>query len=158
MTKTDTAERSIVTSRVFDAPRSLVWQAWTDPQHVGHWWGPTGFTNTVHHMEVRPGGTWLLTMHGPDGRDWPNLISYLEVDEPARLVYLHGEPDGDPNQAFHVTVTFTEQAGKTEVTMVALFASKEARDFVVREVGAIEGAQQHLARLAAYLPTMGAAA
>ena len=152
MTATDIADRSIVTSRVFDAPRTLVWNAWTDPQHIAQWWGPNGFTNTVHHMEVRPGGTWLLTMHGPDGRDYPNLVSYQEVVEPERLVYLHGEPDGDPAQAFHVTVTFTEQGGKTEVTMQAVFATKAARDFVVREVGAIEGAQQTLARLAAYLP------
>ena len=137
---------------LFRSPRTLVWNAWTDPQHIAQWWGPNGFTNTVHHMEVRPGGTWLLTMHGPDGRDYPNLVSYQEVVEPERLVYLHGEPDGDPAQAFHVTVTFTEQDGKTEVTMQAVFATKAARDFVVREVGAIEGAQQTLARLAAYLP------
>ena len=131
----DTDPCVIEGTRVFAAPRKLVFDAFTKPEHLAQWWGPNGFTNTVHHMEVRPGGTWLLTMHGPDGRDYPNLVSYQEVVEPERLVYLHGEPGGDPSQAFHVTVTFVETAGKTEVTMLAVFPTKEARDFVVREVG-----------------------
>lgn len=69
-----TADREIATTRIFDAPRKLVWKAWTDPNHVAHWWGPNGFTNTIHEMNVAPGGVWRFMMHGPDGTDWPNKI------------------------------------------------------------------------------------
>jgi len=81
------AEREIVMTRVFDAPRELVFQAWTDPMHVAQWWGPEGFSTTIHEMDVRPGGVWRLTMHGPDGRDYKNKMVFLEVARPERLVY-----------------------------------------------------------------------
>ena len=87
-----TADREIATSRVFDAPRDLVWEAWTDPKHLARWYGPNGFTVTTHEMDVRPGGVWRLTMHGPDGTDYPNLTRYVEVVRPERLVYEHGRP------------------------------------------------------------------
>ncbi len=113
------ANREIVTTRLFDAPRQLVFEAWTDPKHVAQWWGPRGFTNTIHEMDVRPGGVWRLTMHGPDGVDYPNRIVFTEVVKPERLVYDHGSREGDPGE-FHVTVTFAEESGKTRLTMRAL--------------------------------------
>ena len=67
----DTSGREIVITRVFDAPRDLVWDAWTDPKQVVQWWGPQGFTTTIHEMDVRPGGVWRHTMHGPDGTEYP---------------------------------------------------------------------------------------
>src|SRR3954449_1876611 len=106
--RNDSADREIVAVRVFDAPRELVWKLWTDPHHVAQWWGPNGFTNTIHEMDVRPGGVWRFIMHGPDGVDYPNRIVFIEVVEPERLVYSHGGDEGDPVQ-FHVTVTFAEQ-------------------------------------------------
>lgn len=147
-------EREIVITRVFDAPRELVWEAWTDPQHVGKWWGPNGFTTTTHAMELRVGGAWRFNMHGPDGVDYPNQIDYIEIARPERLVYNHGsgEPD-DPGQ-FHVTVTFAEQGSQTKVTMQSVFASAAERDRVVKEHKAIEGGNQTLARLAEYLPKL----
>jgi uncharacterized protein YndB with AHSA1/START domain len=149
-----TAEREIVLSREFDAPRDLVWKAWTDPAQVGHWWGPNGFTITNHEMKVRPGGAWRLTMHGPDGTDYPNRMVYSEVVAPERLVYTHDSgQDDDPGQ-FHVVVTFAEQRGRTTVTMRSLFRTREARDFVVEKYHAIEGGRQHLARLAGHLATI----
>jgi uncharacterized protein YndB with AHSA1/START domain len=142
-------EPIIEITRLLDAPRALVWMVWTDPKHAGEWWGPDGFSVTTHAMNVVPGGVWDYVMHGPDGRDYDNLITFHEVVKPERLVYSHGEP-GDPNQ-FHVTVTFTEEAGKTRVRMHSVFPSVAARDFVAREFGAVEGGRQHLDNLAAYL-------
>src|ERR1700678_444638 len=86
----NSADREIVISRVFDAPRELVWQAMTDPLHVIHWWGPRGFTTTIEEMNVRPGGVWKQVMHGPDGTDYPNKSIFTEVVKPERLVYAHG--------------------------------------------------------------------
>lgn len=155
------ADREIVTTRVLDAPRALVWKVWTDPQHIAHWWGPTGFTTTTQAMDVRPGGQWRFTMHGPDGRDYPNLVTWLELDEPARLVYRHGDEAAVEPVDFTTTVTFEELAGplpRTRVTLRAVFASRQARDFVAREYGAVEGAQQTIARLAEHVGSLLASA
>ena len=148
------ADREIVTTRLIDAPRALVFEAWTDPRHVAHWFGPDGFTVTTHAMDVRPGGVWKFTMHGPDGTDWPNVVTYEQVVAPERLVYLHGD-DKEPDM-FHVTMTLEDRAGKTALTMRAVFKTAAAREFVVRERGAIEGGQQTIARLERYVRTMAA--
>jgi uncharacterized protein YndB with AHSA1/START domain len=84
---TEAADRELVFTRVYDAPRELVFEAWTDPKHLTQWWGPNGFTTTIHEMDVRPGGVWRLVMHGPDGKDYNNRIAFLEVVKPERLVY-----------------------------------------------------------------------
>jgi uncharacterized protein YndB with AHSA1/START domain len=151
-TSSKTEDRQIVITRVFAAPRSLVWDAWTDPERIGSWWGPSGFTSTTEKMEFRPGGVWRFVMHGPDGRDYQNKITYREIVAPERLVYAHGGDDEglEPVQ-FEVTVTFTERNGETEVVMRSTFPTAEQRDFVVREYGAIEGGHQTMARLAEYL-------
>src|SRR3954471_663109 len=81
------SDREIVISRLFDAPRELVWAAWTDPQQVVQWWGPKGFTTTIHEMDVRPGGVMRHTMHGPDGTDYANKSVFKEVVKPERIVY-----------------------------------------------------------------------
>lgn len=146
------AAREVVISRVFDAPRELVFEAWTNREHVGRWWGPQGFTSTIHEMDARPGGVFRLTMHGPDGTDYPNRIVFSEVVRPERLVYWHGDDD-DPQQ-FHVTITFEEDDDKTAVMMRSLFPTSAARDLVVEKYDAIEGGKQHLERLAEHLTTM----
>ena len=148
-----TTDREIVTRRLIAAPRALVFEAWTDPKHVAHWFGPDGFVTTTHSMEVRPGGVWRFTMRGPDGTDWPNVVTYEQVVPPERLSYLHGD-ETEPDM-FHTTVTFDDQEGKTALTMRALFKTAAARDFVVRERGAIEGGQQTVSRLEQYVRTMG---
>jgi len=138
-----TADREIVATRVFDAPRNLVFQTWTDPKHISNWWGPRGFTTTTLEMDVRPGGVWRHVMHGPDGRDYPNEIKFLEVVKPDRLVYDHvSEP------RFQTTVTFAEHAGKTKVTARMLFESAALRNKVAAEHHAVEGLHQTLERLA----------
>jgi uncharacterized protein YndB with AHSA1/START domain len=144
-----TADREIVITRVFDAPRSLVFDAWTDPQHVGSWWGPTGFTTTTHEIDVRPGGVWRFIMHAPNGVDYPNKILYLEITKPERLVYDHGD-DGQPGY-FRVTVTFTDEGGKTRLTMRSLFATAAEREEVVTKYHAIEGGNQTLDRFGEHL-------
>ena len=151
-TTASTTDREIVTSRVIDAPRALVFEAWTDPRHVAQWFGPDGFTVTTHEMDVKPGGTWRFTMRGPDGTDWPNVVTYEEVTPPERLVYLHGH-DREPDM-FHVTVTFDDRGGQTALTLKSVFKTAAARDFVVRERGAIEGGRQTLAKLDRYVATL----
>jgi uncharacterized protein YndB with AHSA1/START domain len=146
------AGRSIVVTREFDAPRNLVFDAWTDSRHIGRWWGPKGFSITTHAMDVRPGGVWRFDMHGPDGANYPNKITYLEIAKPERLVYDHGD-QGAPGY-FRTTVTFAEQGGKTKLTMRMLFPSAAERDFVVKQYNAIEGANQTLDRLGEQLGKM----
>ena len=74
--KQDTSNRELVMTRVLDAPRDLVYEAWTNPRHIAQWWGPKGFTNTIHEMEVKVGGVWRFIMHGPDGTDYPNKVVF----------------------------------------------------------------------------------
>ncbi|MGH7997728.1 MAG: SRPBCC domain-containing protein [Opitutaceae bacterium] len=155
----DTADREIVIARVFDAPRELVWQAWTDPSHVVRWWGPRGFTTTIESMDVRPGGVWKHTMHGPDGANYPNESIFSEVVKPERIVYSHGgRREGGPGAGFTSTWTFEALApDKTWLTIRMVFPTAAERDQVVRDFGAIEGGKQTLDRLAEYLPNIGAA-
>ena len=146
-------EPTIVITRLLAAPRKLVWKAWTDPQHIAQWWGPNGFTTTVHSMDVKPGGQWRYVMHGPDGTEYPTKVVYHEVVEPERLVYdLSGEGEGDKTK-FRATVTFVEHNGKTHVTMANRFPSVAARDDVLK-FGAVEGGAQTIAKLAAHLQTL----
>lgn len=149
------SDREIVFTRVFDAPRELVWKAWTECEHVERWWGPDGFSTTTEVMDVRPGGMWVHTMHGPDGKNYPNKKVYREVVKPERLVYSHGGGrEGEPQVDFATTVTFEEQGSKTKLTMRMLFASAEARGLVVQTYGAVEGGNQTLGRLAEFLPML----
>lgn len=147
----DRDPRSIVAVREFDAPRELVWQAWTDPKHLAQWWGPNGFTTTTSSYDARPGGVWRFVMHGPDGRDYQNRITFEEVVKPERIVYRHGGgADVEPVQ-FKTTVTFEDIGGKTRLTMHMLFPSAAERDRVIKEYGADKGLVQTLARLAEHL-------
>jgi uncharacterized protein YndB with AHSA1/START domain len=148
------ADRELTVTRVFDAPRELVFEAWTNPQHLIDWWGPNGFTTTVHEMDVRPGGTWRLTMHGPDGRDYRNRVVFVEVAKPSRLVYKHEPEPGSEPVSFQTTVTFEPEGNQTKVTLRMLFPTAEVREMVVSKYHAEEGAHQTLGRLATHLPGM----
>ncbi len=98
--------RSLINRRQLSAPRELVFDAFTKLEHVAHWYGPRGFTTTTEHMDVRVGGEWLFTMHGPDGVDYPNRIRYSKVVRPELLEYIHDDAQEPPKQTFHVIVTF----------------------------------------------------
>ncbi len=112
-------------ARIYDAPVQAVWDAWTDPAQVARWWGPRGFTLTTHSKDLRTGGGWVYTMHGPDGTDYPNKTVYLEVVPLARLVYDHGGNDERPPM-FRVTVEFAERDGQTHMAMRMRLPSAEA--------------------------------
>lgn len=147
-----TADREIVVTRTFNAPRELVWDAWTDPKHVVNWWGPTGFTTTIEKMDVRPGGVWKHVMHGPDGTDYPNSSVFKEIVKPERIVYSHGGgKPGDPGVHFISTWTFEALGDKTRVTMRGVFDTAADRDRVVKQYNAVEGANQTLDRFGEYL-------
>jgi uncharacterized protein YndB with AHSA1/START domain len=102
-------------------------------------------------MDVRPGGVWSYTMHGPDGTNYPNRVRYIEVVPPERLVYLHDDGTDNPDEQFETTVTFMEREGKTVVTLRALFPTADVRRRHVEEYGAVEGGTQTLGRLARFL-------
>ncbi len=120
-------------TRVYDAPVRAVWDAWTIPEQVEKWWGPRGFTLTTHGKDLRVGGTWRYTMHGPDGVDYPNLATYFVVEPHAKLVYDHGATDTTP-PLFRVTATFAESEGKTRLDLVFALASPEAAEEIAKHI------------------------
>jgi uncharacterized protein YndB with AHSA1/START domain len=146
-----TAERELVISRRFDAPRQLVWRAWTQAERAALWWGPQGHTTIACAMDVRPGGAWRRDMRAADGSRYCKHGIYREVVEPERLVFTYVTEDatGVPDQETLVTVTFAERGGKTELTLRhALFETVAAR---VSHQG---GWTSCLERFAAYLTTI----
>ena len=129
---TAVAEWELVITYVFDAPRQLVFEAWTKPEHLERWQGaPQGFTVTAHQVDLRPGGVFRICMRSPEGVDhWLQGV-YREVVEPERLVFTHLWLDAQhkPGPETVVTITFTEHDGKTELTLHQTgFKSVEARD------------------------------
>ena len=112
-------EGKVVITRVFDAPRALVWQAWTDPKMLAQWFGPRGFTSSVPQLDVRGGGALRIVMHGPDGKDYPMKGVFREMVAPERLVFSNIAIDKDGNHLLEgeTSVTFAEHDGKTTMTM-----------------------------------------
>jgi uncharacterized protein YndB with AHSA1/START domain len=150
-TKT-TAERELVITRVFDAPRRRVFKMWTDPKHVAQWWGPNGFTNPVCEIDPRPGGAIRIVMRAPDGAEHPMIGMFREIVEPERLVFTNIAVDEDGNHLLEglTTVTFAEHGGKTRLTL-----QTRAVGLVARAVSMIEGMEagwtQSIDRLAAHV-------
>lgn len=153
----DSDARSIIGSRVFDAPRELVFAAFTDPKHLAQWWGPNGFRTTTHAFDFRPGGVWRFVMHGPDGRDYQNRVTYDDIVPPRRLVYRHGGGEDVEPVQFTQTLTFDDIGnGRTRLTWHGTFATAEERARVIKEYGADEGLMQTMARLADYVAARAA--
>lgn len=146
----DTTDREIVISRTIDAPRDLVFDAFTEVRHLSRWWGPKGFSTTTRAFEFRVGGAWEFVMHGPDGTDYPEWITWTEIVRPRRIAMLHGEHHDDPN-AFTSVLTFEPDGPTTHIEMVTIFPSRRQRDEAVEKYGAIEGGKQTLGKLAAYV-------
>src|SRR6476660_8911297 len=145
-----TADREIVISRVIDARRELVFEAFTEVRHLSQWWGPEGFTTTTRAFEFRVNGEWEFVMHGPDGTDYQEWITWTEIEPPERIALLHGESRGDPN-AFESVVTFAPNGAATRIEMRTVFPTQELRDEAVEKYHAIEGGQQTLGNHAAYV-------
>jgi uncharacterized protein YndB with AHSA1/START domain len=146
-TQTNTTDREIVTIRTFNAPRELVFNAWTDPDQLARWWGPKGFTNTFHEFDLKPGGIWRFTMHAPNGAEFQNKSVFVEILRPERIVFDHAS-----GPQFRVTATFTEQAGKTKVTFRMLFETVAECEKI--KTYAADGNEQNFDRLEAHLVTM----
>jgi uncharacterized protein YndB with AHSA1/START domain len=145
-----TADREIVMSRVISAPRELVFEAFTQVRHLSRWWGPEGFSTTTRSFEFRVGGAWDFVMHGPDGTDYQEWITWREIVPPERIALLHGESRDDPN-AFESVLAFEPAGDDTRIVMRTVFPTKELRDEAVEKYHAIEGGEQTLRNLAAYV-------
>jgi len=145
------SDREVVFSRVFDAPRELLWKAWSDPKHLHRWFGPTGYTTTTHEFAFVPGGTWRFVMHGPDGTDTPNTILFRELEPPSRLVYENSWERPGLRLEFTVVVTFASEASGTRLAIHFFFANAEALRVATEQYGVREGGVQTLERFGAYL-------
>jgi uncharacterized protein YndB with AHSA1/START domain len=140
---------TISLTRVYDAPLKAVWEAWTIPEEVAQWWGPRGFTITTHSHDLRTGGHWHYTMHGPDGTDHENTTQYHEVVPGERMVYDHGGHKDRP-PLFRVVALFTERNGRTQLDMSMTFATPEVAE-QTREFIRKAGGESTWDRLAEYL-------
>jgi uncharacterized protein YndB with AHSA1/START domain len=152
---TTPSDREIAMTRAFDAPRELVFEAWTNPEHVRHWWGGHGATIVTCEADVRPGGVWRYVTRSENGEELPFTGVYQEVTPPERIVHteiLDIEPfnQGDPPVT---TVTFTEEDGRTLATSVTLYPSRDIRDAVLKS-GAETGAAEIYDRFDEYLRTI----
>ncbi|MGI5417275.1 SRPBCC family protein [Actinomadura luteofluorescens] len=145
-----TADREIVITRVIDARPELVFEAFTEVRHLSQWWGPEGFTTTTRAFEFRVGGEWEFVMHGPDGTDYQEWISWTEIAPSERIALLHGESRNDPN-AFESVLTFEPDGAATRIEMRTVFPTKELRDEAAEKYHAVEGGQQTLSNLAGYV-------
>lgn len=148
--------QEIVITRVFNAPRALVFQAWTDPRHLAQWWGPRGFTNPRCEMDVRAGGIMRIDMRAPNGTVYPMAGIYLEITAPEQIVFTSGALNDKGNQLFEFlhTVTFAEKGGKTTLTIRSRVVRTTAE--AAKYIGGFEaGMTQSLEKLAGHLAQTG---
>jgi uncharacterized protein YndB with AHSA1/START domain len=147
-------DNELLFTKDLNAPRELVFDMWTQPEHLSKWWGPNGFSLISHHADIKTGGSWTFTMLGPDGRNYPNKIIFTEVVKPERIIYKHsGEKDMEP--VFFETRIYFETAGSmTRLTLNMIFESAAELQRIAKTYGAIEGAEQHLNRLTQYTQSL----
>ncbi|MBE7177840.1 MAG: SRPBCC domain-containing protein [Mucilaginibacter polytrichastri] len=141
----DSEDRTFRISRLLDAPVARVWAAWTQPEALAQWWGPAGFSSTIHEMDVRANGEWRLTLHGPDGKKYPNRSIFLEIVPEEKIVFGHFNPD------YTGTILFEVQGSKTRMTWSNTFKTRELFDTVVKIFKADEGLEQSADKLEQYL-------
>lgn len=148
-------DREIVIGRVIDAPRSLVYSAWTDPDQIQRWFGPEGFAIETKEIDLRPGGAWRFDMVAPDGTRYTNRMVFLRMEAPALLEVEHGSDRDDDPGRFRMLVTFDEQCnGKTALTLRQMHPSRERRAAGIG-FGAVELGGQTLDKLARHLAKAG---
>ena len=141
----DTANRELRITRMLNAPIDLVWEVWTNPEHIANWWGPNGFTNTIHKMDLQEGGEWKLTMHGPDGTNYPNRSIFKEIITLKKIVYEHFNPH------FIATLLFESKGEETLIDWSMLFDTAYMREIVIKAHKADEGLKQNVEKLEKYL-------
>ena len=142
---TDPSGREQRTSLLLDAPVSLVWEVWTRPEHIRHWWGPDGFTNTIEKMQVEAGGEWNFIMHGPDGKDYPNRTIFRELIRHRKIVHEHFDPN------FIAIIEFKPQGDKALLNWYKLYETRELFEIVEHHHKATDGFKQTVEKLRAYL-------
>ena len=139
------ADTGIVNARIFAVPRERLFEAFSNPDHLVHWWGPKGFTNTFYEFDLRPGGTWRFVMHGPDGAEYQIEKEFIEIVRPERIVLQHLEEV----HRFRMTMIFADDPGGTRLTWRMLFESADENE-KLRDVIS-EANEQNFDRLEAYL-------
>jgi uncharacterized protein YndB with AHSA1/START domain len=144
--ESNTAERELTISRLLNAPRELVWEVWTQPEHIANWWGPNGFSTTIQVMDLQAGGKWDLVMHGPDGKDYDNSSLFKEIVPFKKLVYEHVS-----NPHFIATIFFEEQGEQTKISWHMLFDTAEQFLGVVKAYKVDRGLEQNIEKLELYL-------
>lgn len=142
----NTADRELRISRLLQAPIELVWEVWTNPEHIRNWWGPEGFTNTIHGMVLEAGGEWDLTMHGPDGTNYRNKSIFKEIVPMQKIVYEHVT-----GPVFTATIRFEARGTQTHIDWHMLFRTKEAFIQTVQTFKADEGLRQNIDKLSRYM-------
>ncbi len=159
---TPSSDRELVIVREFDAPRRLVWKAWTEPAHIAKWWGPRGFTTRVEKVDFRVGGTWAYTMIGPDSAEYPVVGVFKEIIPIERIVttdefgedYIHRHPSDNLPRGMVLTCLFDDLGERTRLTLRILHRTVEDR-INHEKMGVIPGwgssfdcLDEHLASLA----------
>jgi uncharacterized protein YndB with AHSA1/START domain len=155
LTVTLPSDREIVLSRVLDAPRDLVYEAMSKPEHLTHWWGPRGYSMSLCEMDLRPGGAWRMVHRDPQGNEFGFRGEFREIMAPERLVRTF-EFEGMPGHIAVETLVLEEHDGRTTVTVTSLFDSVEDRNGMLQS-GMEKGASESYDRLAEYLQTLARA-
>jgi len=147
--KDNIAERELIFSRLLNAPIKVVWEIWTDPEHIKRWWGPDGFTNTIHKMDVKPGGEWKLVMHGPDGTNYETEVVFKEIIKYRKIVY-------EQSTQFKciATIEFESRGEQTFLRWQMLFESREYLVQAAKTYGVDEGLKQTAQRLIDHLASV----
>ena len=145
MEKISIIDREMSISKTFNAPVEFLWEVWTKPEHIANWWGPNGFTNTIHEMDLKEGGEWRLTMHGPDGTNYPNRSIFKEIIPFKKIVFEHFNPH------FNTSVLFDPKDGETAITWTMQFDTAEMLDIVIKAHKADEGLKQNMEKLGHYI-------
>jgi uncharacterized protein YndB with AHSA1/START domain len=141
----DPSGREQRTSLLLNAPIELVWEVWTKPEHIQHWWGPDGFTNSIKKMHAKPGGEWIFVMHGPDGKGYPNKTIFREVALHKKIVHEHFDPN------FIAIIEFEKQGDKTQLNWYKLYETRALFEMVEQHHKSSEGFKQTVAKLENYL-------
>ncbi|TGM56712.1 SRPBCC domain-containing protein [Leptospira vanthielii] len=151
-TETVIENNKVTYKRYFDVPADLLFEVWSEGEHLTEWWGPDGFTLTIQRLDFSNGGIWEFVMHGPDGHDYKNKIQFIDIQKPHFISYKHlGDGEGDEDVNFQSKIIFEKAGNGTNLVMEQQFTSKQELERVNEKYGAIEGGKQHIGNLAKYL-------
>jgi uncharacterized protein YndB with AHSA1/START domain len=145
----NTKDRELLVSKTINAPIDLVWEVWTNPEHIANWWGPEGFSSTITTMDITPGGEWNLVMHGPDGTDYKNKSIFKEIIFQKKIIYQHVSAP-----KFIATIEFEEKGESTFLNWHMLFENHDQFIQVVKTFKADEGLKQNIKKLGDYLSAL----